>query len=187
MGAVKIHLILKKPSKHFCVQKDCSNLVVVLIISMNFKEPYSQYSLLLDRTARKVKSYAQQRFKELDLDITVDQWLVLKHTSENAGISQKELAAILYKDMPTVTRIVDLLCSKGLVKRVVHPNDRRSFVLELTDEGETKVARSREQIRAIRLKAWDGLNEHDFEAFNKILSRIYDNLNTEPIPAGLQH
>lgn len=143
------------------------------------KEPYSQYSLLLDRTARKVKSYAQQRFKELDLDITVDQWLILKHTNENDGMSQKELAGLLYKDMPTVTRIVDLLCNKGLVSRIVHPQDRRSFIVQLTTAGKEKVTTSKEQVRSIRLKAWEGLNENDFKAFNRILNRIYNNLNAD--------
>ena len=42
-------------------------------------EAYNAYSFLLDRTARRVKQYAQQRFKEQGFDITVDQWLVMKH------------------------------------------------------------------------------------------------------------
>lgn len=140
------------------------------------KESYNQYSLLLDRTARKVKWYAQQQFRELELNMTVDQWLVLKLTSENAEICQHELAKLMYKDMPTVTRIVDLLCAKGLIERKVHPNDRRSFVLKLTKDGEAKVSDCKDQVRAIRLKAWEGLDEKDFNDFNRILSKIYDNL-----------
>ncbi len=140
------------------------------------KEPYNQYSLLLDRTARKVKWYAQKRFTELGLDITVDQWLVLKLTDENDELSQKELAKLMYKDMPTVTRIVDILSTKGLVQRVENPADRRVSVLKLTQEGLNKVVNTRSQIRSIRLKAWEGLNEQDFQEFNRILNKIYDNL-----------
>lgn len=140
------------------------------------KEAYSQYSLLLDRTARKVKWYAQQRFRELEFNMTVDQWLVLKLTSENHEISQHELARLMYKDMPTVTRIVDLLSAKGLVERKVHASDRRSFSLHLTQEGKGKVIACKEQVRDIRLKAWEGLDEQDFGEFNRILNKIYDNL-----------
>lgn len=140
------------------------------------KEPYNQYSLLLDRTARKVKWYAQRRFQELGLDMTVDQWMVMKLTDENELLSHKELAALMYKDMPTVTRIVDILCAKGLIERAENPADRRVSVLRLTVQGAEKVAGSRHQVRSIRLKAWEGLGEKDFEEFNRILNRIYDNL-----------
>jgi DNA-binding MarR family transcriptional regulator len=140
------------------------------------KEPYNQYSLLLDRTARKVKWYAQQQFKELGFDMTVDQWLVMKLTDENEALSQRELAALMYKDMPTVTRIVDILCTKGLVEREESPADRRVSILKLTEEGREKVTNSRKQVRSIRLKAWEGLNEKDFDDFNRILNKIYDNL-----------
>lgn len=140
------------------------------------KEPYNQYSLLLDRTARKVKWYAQQQFKELGFDMTVDQWLVMKLTDENEALSQRELAALMYKDMPTVTRIVDILCTKGLVEREESPADRRVSILKLTEEGREKVTNSRKQVRSIRLKAWEGLNEKDFDEFNRILNKIYENL-----------
>ncbi len=140
------------------------------------KEPYSQYSLLLDRTARKVKWYAQQQFKELGLDMTVDQWLVMKLTAENEELSHRELAGLMYKDMPTVTRIVDILCTKGLIARTEGVADRRVSVLRLTKDGLHKVTSSKSDVRKIRLKAWEGLDEKDFSEFNRILSKIYDNL-----------
>ena len=140
------------------------------------KEPYNQYSLLLDRTARKVKWYAQKRFKELGLDMTVDQWLVMKLTNENEELNHKELAGLMYKDMPTVTRIVDILCHKGLVERIQNAGDRRVSVLKLTDAGKEKVNATKNQIRSIRLKAWEGLGEEDFLEFNRILNKIYENL-----------
>jgi DNA-binding MarR family transcriptional regulator len=64
------------------------------------EEVYNAYSLLLDRTARKVKQYAQQKFNELNFNITVDQWLVLKQVYEHGKIKQNELAELLFKDNP---------------------------------------------------------------------------------------
>lgn len=74
---------------------------------------YNAYSLLLDRTARRVKQYAQQQFKAMGFNITVDQWLVLKNLHEHPEMKQNELAELLSKDNPTFTRIVDLLCKRG--------------------------------------------------------------------------
>ncbi len=139
-------------------------------------EPYSMYSLLLDKTARRVKQYAQRRFKELGFNITVDQWLVLRHLHENDNLNQRELAELVYKDTPTLTRIIDLLCEKGMVERKVQPDDRRCFTVHLTPEGKSKVEQLKPQIKDVRLKAWEGLSEQDFNQFKRILDSIYVNL-----------
>ncbi|HLT09041.1 MAG TPA: MarR family transcriptional regulator [Cyclobacteriaceae bacterium] len=140
------------------------------------QEQFSKYSFLLDRTARRVKQYAQSKFKIGEFDVTVDQWLVLKNLEENGVLSQTELAALVFKDHPTLTRIIDILCKKGYVERVPNPSDRRSFQLLLTDCGNKKVSALKPQVAAIREKAWENLNQQDFEEFKRILNTIYNNL-----------
>ncbi|NVJ85922.1 MAG: MarR family transcriptional regulator [Algoriphagus sp.] len=140
------------------------------------QEQFAKYSFLLDRTARKVKQYAQQQFKQGNFDVTVDQWIVLKNLSEGGAMSQTELANLVFKDHPTLTRIIDLLVKKGYVERLPHPQDRRSFQLHLTDSGVSKVTSLRPKILQIREKAWENLDEHDFEEFKRILNTIYQNL-----------
>jgi len=139
-------------------------------------EQFSRYSFLLDRTAKKVKQYAQQKFKLNAFDITVDQWLVMKNLDENERLSQTELAHLVFKDQPTLTRIVDILCKKGYVDRIPHPQDRRSYRLLLTSSGKEKVGELKPQIAQIRQKAWENLTEKDFEEFKRILNTIYGNL-----------
>jgi DNA-binding MarR family transcriptional regulator len=145
------------------------------------QELFARYSFLLDRTARKVKQYAQQQFKHGDFDVTVDQWLVLKNLSENELLSQTELANLVFKDHPTLTRIIDLLCKKGYVERIPHPQDRRSFQLHLTPSGVAKVTELRPRILEIREKAWENLTETDFEEFKRILDTIYQNLDGQTL------
>ncbi|AFL86345.1 transcriptional regulator [Belliella baltica DSM 15883] len=140
------------------------------------QEQFSKYSFLLDRTARKVKQYAQQKFNQMDYDVTVDQWLVLKNLAENELLSQTELAQLVFKDHPTLTRIIDILSKKGFVERIPHPQDRRSFQLHLTPQGLKKVSLLKPEIAQIREKAWENLDEKDFEEFKRILNTIYSNL-----------
>lgn len=139
-------------------------------------EAYSMYSLLLDRTARSVKQYAQKRFKEMGFNITVDQWLILRQLYDNHELNQKELAELVFKDTPTVTRIIDLLCEKGLTERKIQPEDRRCFQVHLTEEGRRKVSQIKPRIKEVRLKAWEGLSEDDFKDFQRILNTINMNL-----------
>ncbi|GAA4806005.1 MarR family winged helix-turn-helix transcriptional regulator [Olivibacter ginsenosidimutans] len=148
------------------------------------KEPYNRYSFLLDRTARRVKQYAQIVFANKGFDMTVDQWMVLKNLYEHQDLTQKELAERCGKDQPTLTRIVDLLIKKKLAERKVHPNDRRSFIVHLTDLGRVKVQELSPQIKQIRTKAWEKLNEGDFKQLERILNTIYNNLTLDDHPGS---
>ena len=141
------------------------------------KEIFNEYSHLLDRTARRVKQYAQQQFNSQDFGITVDQWAVLKNLHNKNDLNQSELAEITGKDHPTLTRIIDLLCKKELVERRTHPTDRRSFTIHLTQKGDAKVAELSPRIGDIRRKAWENLSENDYQDLKRILNTIYSNLN----------
>lgn len=140
-------------------------------------EPYSAYSFLLDRTARKVKQYAQQQFKKMGFNLTVDQWIVLRQLDQHKEMKQNELAAFVFKDNPTLTRIIDLLVEKDLVQRKPHTTDRRCFLVSLTAAGKQKVRALKPQIRDVRLQAWEGLSDRDFSQFKRILNTIYKNLD----------
>ena len=139
---------------------------------------FDSYSYLLDRTARRVKGYAQQRFTSGNFDVTVDQWLILKSLDDDRYLKQKELAEITGKDNPTLTRIIDLLCKKGLTERITHKDDRRSFTVHLTKGGMAKLAELTPQVNEIRMKAWENLTEQDYEQLKTILNKIYQNLES---------
>jgi DNA-binding MarR family transcriptional regulator len=137
---------------------------------------FDSYSYLLDRTARRVKGYAQQQFASGNFDVTVDQWLILKSLDDDRYLKQKELAEITGKDNPTLTRIIDLLCKKGLTERITHKDDRRSFTVHLTGDGKAKLAELLPHVDDIRMKAWRNLTEQDYEQLKTILNKIYQNL-----------
>lgn len=139
-------------------------------------EKFNTYSYLLDKTNRRIKQYAQKRFKEENFDITVDQWLILKHLSTQNDKNQSELAELTGKDNPTLTRIIDLLCKKGFTERRQKENDRRSFIVHLTEEGEKKLAQWSPVVSKIRMKAWENLSEKDYEDLTRILNTIFKSL-----------
>jgi DNA-binding MarR family transcriptional regulator len=139
-------------------------------------EKFSTYSYLLDRTSRRIKQFATQRFKEAHFDITVDQWHILKHLAIDNHKNQSDLAELTGKDNPTLTRIIDLLCKKNLTKRTQHPTDRRSFLVALTTEGQQIVKQLTPLVATIRMKAWENLSEKDYNDLKRILDTIYQTL-----------
>lgn len=150
-------------------------IFAILIISMTIKK-FDSYSYLLDRTARRVKQYAQQKFSAGNFNITVDQWLILKNLDDDRYLKQTELAELTGKDSPTLTRIIDLLCKKGLTERVIHKADRRSFTVHLTEKGKKLLDELSPKVDDIRMKAWEGLTQADYEDLKTILNKIYQNL-----------
>ena len=68
-------------------------------------------------------------------DITAAQFVILM----SIALGEADCASGLCKDISydpgAMTRMLDRLERRGLVRRVAHPNDRRAFNLELTAEG----------------------------------------------------
>ncbi|MFL8936087.1 MarR family winged helix-turn-helix transcriptional regulator [Rossellomorea oryzaecorticis] len=112
-----------------------------------------------------------------NFDITPEQWTVLKRLSENDGINQKELANKAEKDQPTVTRILDILERKELVIKKKNEEDRRSFILFITDKGNTL----KEELTPVIEALWEenilaGISEDELEMYRKVLVKMNGNL-----------
>ena len=69
-------------------------------------------------------------------DITPGQFGVLIMIKENEGLSQSDLGTAVGIDRSTMVAVIDRLESRGLVIRAPSPNDRRSYALRLSPEGE---------------------------------------------------
>ena len=68
-------------------------------------------------------------------DVTPAQCHVLLALEESGPLSNRELAAQLQLDASTLSRTIDQLARKNLVERQPHPGDRRTTLLELSDQG----------------------------------------------------
>ena len=74
---------------------------------------------LAERMMRRAREYSKAQFKKEKVDLTIDQWVILKRVSEEIGISQVEIASSTYKDPAAVTRILDILVRKGVLATTV--------------------------------------------------------------------
>lgn len=88
----------------------------------------------LARTYQAFSSYSDGHVRELGL--TSPQFDVLATLGGTEGMSMKDLAAAALVTKGTLTGIIDRLATKGLLRREVPPENRRSFTIVLTDVGE---------------------------------------------------
>lgn len=81
-------------------------------------------------------------------DISVSQCYALDGLVRRSGMTLNDLAAFLYIDKSTASRVVDALERKGYVTRIPHPQDRRAVLLEATPSGRELEERIRKSILA---------------------------------------
>jgi MarR family 2-MHQ and catechol resistance regulon transcriptional repressor len=81
-------------------------------------------------------------------DVSVTQCYALEGLIRKGSMTLNDLAAYLYLDKSTASRVVDALERKGYVARSAHPDDRRSVLLEATATGRDLESRIRESILA---------------------------------------
>jgi MarR family transcriptional regulator, transcriptional regulator for hemolysin len=131
--------------------------------------------LFTSNTVKNIIRYLSVNIK--NYDITPEQWTVLKRLSENAGINQKELANKAEKDQPTVTRILDILERKELVIKKKNEEDRRSFILFITDKGTALI----EELTPVIEALWEenilaGITKEDLDVYRSVLLKMNENL-----------
>lgn len=135
------------------------------------------YFFKIDSTIKRIRNFMQKNLTEGKIDLTVDQWVVLDHIKPNPGITQNELGNIIYKDAPTITRILDLLVKKNLIERNMCKQDRRKFTLNLTTEGLELHKKAHSIIASSRKKSWENLSDHDYDELVRIMDTIYANVD----------
>jgi DNA-binding MarR family transcriptional regulator len=130
---------------------------------------------ILNKTNTKLKNQLFQRFKEDD--ITPEQWSVLTCLWQQEGVSPKELADLIYKDKPNTNRILEKLQAKGLIRRNLHPTDRRAYQIYLTERGWAIKDKLIAKVTQLQDEVTAGIEQEKVEEMKRLLNHMYTNLN----------
>lgn len=135
------------------------------------------YLFQLDKVHKQFKKYKKAYFKAKGIDLSSDQWIILKRIYENEGINQRELAKSAYKEPASITRMLDILEKKAWVTRQNAPNDRRTYEMHLTPEGKTLVEQILPMAVDIRAQGVKGFSEEEITQFKGFLEKVFDNFS----------
>jgi DNA-binding MarR family transcriptional regulator len=141
----------------------------------------------LDKAIRQYRKFAQANIDRAGLDITIDQWLVLRVIEEHDDLTQADMAERVFKDQASVARIIALLLKRGLLKAERLPNDGRRSQLRVSPFGHDVLVAVQPVVLSNRAAALAGLGEDDLLQLRQGLERIYNNcrpkLPAESAPA----
>lgn len=129
----------------------------------------------LEKSIKSYRQFAQKKISKEGLDITIDQWLVLKTIQNNPDISQQQIAVNVFKDYASITRIIEILVGKKILNRDFHPEDRRRFNLTITKQGAEVLRNLAPIIQSNRKRALEGVSKTEIETLKRILNKIIEN------------
>lgn len=109
-------------------------------------------------------------------EITYEQFGILFVLSNEDGLYQRQLAFLLNKDRPNITRMLDILEKKGYVKRVKDPDNKRISKVYLTPAGLEKAELMAPYKKGFHQKIHQGISGEDLDICRSVLRRIRDNL-----------
>lgn len=106
---------------------------------------------------------------------------VLDGASE--ALTPSEIGERMLVSSATITSVLDSLELRGWVHRTPNPDDRRSLLIEITDEGRAISDTFIPGLHAIERRVMSGLDEHERRQLLGLLQRVLDranDVNVEP-------
>ncbi|HJV80419.1 MarR family transcriptional regulator [Noviherbaspirillum sp.] len=129
----------------------------------------------LSLTYHAFEVFASRHLRELGL--TPGQFSVMSVLAKGTDISCKALGQQAGITKGTLTGIVDRLEQKGLARRSTSPQDRRSSVVNLTDEGRVTFERVANHHFAYLQEAFAGFDHEDLSSFEASFRRFREFFN----------
>ena len=114
--------------------------------------------------------------RELEpFDVTSAQYIIMGHLVYNLASSASGLCKGIAYDPGAMTRMIDRLEAKGLIRRVRSEDDRRAVVLELTDEGRAVFPKMRVKVVGVLNHLMRGFSKAEARQLESLLQRMVAN------------
>lgn len=109
------------------------------------------------------------------LGISHAQWIVVLLLGDGAAATAAELCKILIYNPGAMTRLLDRLAKKGVLRRVRTRDDRRTVRLELTAEGRKLYPRILEALVQVFNRLLHGFSKSEVRQLQQLLKRMVAN------------
>ena len=111
-----------------------------------------------------------------DIGVTAAQFIVMTRlATADRRKSASDLCKEMSYDAGAMTRMIDRLESKGLIRRARCPQDRRLVYLEMTEQGRAAYPRLREISMSIQNRFLRGFSRADARQLEGLLGRMLEN------------
>jgi len=109
------------------------------------------------------------------LEMSAAQYIIMANLAGPEPKSASDLCKGISYDAGAMTRMLDRLEAKGLIRRMRSAQDRRLMHLELTDEGRAAYPRMREMSIAVANRFLRGFTRAEARQLESLLARMLEN------------
>jgi DNA-binding MarR family transcriptional regulator len=134
--------------------------------------PY-RLSVLANTVSLHVAAAYQERF-----GLTIPEWRVMAMLAQYPDISAVDVAERTAMDKVAVSRAVQTLLAKGLVKRAIDAEDRRRSMLALSASGRAVYKRVVPVARTFEQQLLDELSSRERKVLDDLLTRLSERART---------
>ena len=138
--------------------------------------PWLRVESTLMSTARLVREAFDARLRPLDLNLT--QASLVGYVAEFGATTQTRLADRLGIGRASIGSVVDRLQARGVVERHPDPDDRRVWLVDITDEGRRVAGAIAEIDEVLRAELRHGIGREERQALSWVLTRLQHNLQS---------
>ena len=124
---------------------------------------------LISKVYQKLITKLQKSFSESGVEVTPIQAMLLFFLQQNDGLSLTQISQGLMLENPTVTGLIDRLEKSGYVKRSDHPNDRRVYLVHLTEKGNKVAKKALPIVKKLNEQIKEGYSKEEIGSFTKVL------------------
>jgi DNA-binding MarR family transcriptional regulator len=128
-----------------------------------------RFIFLISKVCQKLIINLQRAFSESGVEVTPIQAMLLFFLQKNDGSSLTQISQGLMLENPTVTGLIDRLEKSGYVKRSDHPNDRRVYLVHLTEKGNKVAKKVLPIVKKLNKQIKEGYSKGEIEDFKKVL------------------
>lgn len=129
---------------------------------------------LISVTGLMIRSRADQWLKKYDL--TIEQLQVLKELAREQGKTQRSLCIATGKSPANITRILDRLEKKKRIVRRRNPDDRRSSLVFLTENGEKIRNEVQQKLQVLSENLLAGIESNRQHIAYDVLLQVAENI-----------
>jgi len=124
---------------------------------------------LISKVCQKLIINLQKAFSESGVEVTPIQVMLLFFLQKNDGSSLTQISQGLMLENPTVTGLIDRLEKLDYVKRSDHPDDRRVYLVHITEKGKKVANKALPIIKKLNEEIKKGYSKEEIEGFKKVL------------------
>ena len=124
---------------------------------------------LISKVCQKLIISLQKAFSKAGVEVTPIQVMLLFFLQKNDGSSLTQISQGLMLENPTVTGLIYRLEKLDYVKRSDHPDDRRVYLVRITEKGKKVANKALPIIKKLNEEIKKGYSKEEIENFKKVL------------------